>query len=357
VRLGGFLALMVVAMADRRGRRRVLLAASVAGCALAATGALAPSLPWLTASQTVARGFATALLLLVGIVAAEEVPARCRAYAVSLLAMAGGLGAGIAVAALKLADIGTRGWRLLYVLPLVAIPLVASVRRRLPESRRFLARHPEVQMSGHGRRLWLLAGSGLLTNLFIAPQSQFANQYLRAERGFSAGRIAVLSLVTGAPGVIGIVVGGRLADVKGRRGVAAVALVGGTVCTVAFFFTRGWPLWAWPFVGTTVSAAAIPALGVYGPELFPTSLRGRANGVVGACALVGSALGLALAGILGDRFGELGPAMAILAIGPIVVAIVVLAAYPETAGMELEELNPEDLQPDVRAGRPPPPGG
>ena len=57
----------------------------------------------------VARAFATALLLLVAIVAAEEVPARCRAYAVSLLAMAGGLGAGVCVIALNLADLGPGG--------------------------------------------------------------------------------------------------------------------------------------------------------------------------------------------------------------------------------------------------------
>jgi MFS family permease len=345
VRLGGFLALAVVATADKRGRRVVLLWASAAGCALAVTGALSPSLAWLTVSQTVARGFATALLLLVGIAAAEEVPARSRAYAVSLLAMAGGLGAGTAVIALKLADVGLRGWRLVYVLPLLGIPLAASVRHRLPESRRFVAAHPEVPIAGHGRRLWLLAVSGLLTNLFIAPQSQFTNQYLRSERGFSAGRIALLSILSGAPGAVGIVVGGRLADVRGRRRVAAVALVGGTACTVGFFFAHGWPLWVWPFVGTLVSAASIPALGVYGPELFPTSLRGRANGVVGLCALAGSAAGLALAGGLADRFGHLAPAMAILAVGPVLVAALVLGVYPETAGRELEELNPEDVGP------------
>jgi MFS family permease len=278
-------------------------------------------------------------------VAAEEVPARTRAYAVSLLAMAGGLGAGTALVALKLADVGVRGWRLLYVLPLVALPLVASVRRRLPESRRFLAPHPEVRIAGHGGRLWLLAASGLLTNLFIAPQSQFTNQYLRAERGFSAGRISLLSLITGAPGAVGIIVGGRIADIRGRRRVAAIALTAGAICTVAFFFSRGWPLWAWPFVGSMVSAASIPALGVYGPELFPTSLRGRANGLVGVCALGGSAAGLALAGVLGDYFGRLGPAMAILATGPVLVAALVLTLYPETAGRELEELNPEDPTP------------
>ena len=99
---------MVVAAADRRGRRKALLWSAAAGCVLAATGALAPSLPWLTASQMLARAFATALVILVAIVAAEEMPAGSRAYAISLMAMAGGLGAGVCVTALNLADIGPR---------------------------------------------------------------------------------------------------------------------------------------------------------------------------------------------------------------------------------------------------------
>lgn len=345
VRVGGLLALAVVATADRRGRRRVILAAATAGCALAVTGALAPSLPWLVGSQSLARGFATALLLLVGIVSAEEMPARCRAYAVSVLAMAAGLGAGLALFALPLADLGARGWRLLYLLPGMGIVLVASLRRRLAESRRFLVHHTQAGIEGHGARLWLLAVSGLLTNLFLAPQSQFANRYLRSERGFSAGRIALLSIVTGLPGAVGIVAGGRLADVRGRRLVAAVALTGGTLCTVAFFFSTGWTVWLWPALGTTVSAASIPALGVYGPELFPTSLRGRANGLISIFGLAGSAAGLVLAGTLSATFGRLGPAMATLATGPLVVAALVITLYPETAGRELEELNPEDLTP------------
>jgi MFS family permease len=354
VRLGGFVALAVVSLGDRRGRRRILLTAAVAGCVLAATGSAAPSLAWLTTSQTFARGFATALLLIVGIVSAEEVPATCRAYAVSLLAMAGGLGAGLAVIGLRLADLGTRGWRLLYLLPLAALFLVRSVRRHLPESRRFLAPHPDVGLSGHGARLWLLAVSGLLTNLFVAPQSQFNNQYLRTEHGFSGGRIALLTLFSGTPGVVGIVAGGRLADTRGRRVVGAVALLVGAGCTVAYFNATGAALWLWPLVGTMVSAASIPALGVYGPELFPTSLRGRANGLIGVCSLAGSAAGLALAGTLGDHFGQLGPAMAMLAIGPAAVAVLVLTAYPETAGVELEQLNPEDDVPpsDPSSGPP-----
>lgn len=342
VRLGGLVALFVVVRADRRGRKAMLVLSATMGSVLAVTGAAAPSLAWLTASQLLARAFATAILILVAVVAAEEMPAGSRAYAVSLLAMAGGLGAGVCVVALRLADLGTRGWRLLYLAPLLALPVVGAVRRRLPESRRFAAPHADVELSGHGRRLALLAVSGLLSNLFAAPNSQFSNQFLRTERGFTGGRIALLSLTAGTPGAVGIVVGGRVADVRGRKRVAAVALVFGTMLTVGFFFAHGWTMWLAATLGTVIGAAAIPALGVYGPELFPTGLRGRANGLVAVSSLVGSGAGLLLAGVLADRAGRIGPAMAVLATGPLLLAILVLAAYPETAGRELEDLNPED---------------
>ncbi len=342
VRVGGLIALVVVATADRRGRRAVMLAAATAGCLLAVTGAFAPSLPWLTGSQLMARAFASALLILVSIVAAEEMPAGSRAYAVSLLAMAGGLGAGVCVLALRLADLGVRGWRTLYVLPLLALPALATTRHRLQESRRYLAPHPRVAIKGHGGRLALLGVSALLANLFIAPNSQFGNRYLRSELGFSGGAIGLFSVVVGTPASIGIVAGGRIADVRGRRIVAAVALVFGTSATVALFFSDGWPLWVWAIVGNVLSAASVPALGVYGPELFPTGLRGKANGLVAVSALTGSAIGLTGAGLMSDGFGAIGPAMAVLAAGPLLLAILVLVAYPETARRRLEELNPED---------------
>jgi MFS family permease len=343
VRLGGLVALVVASVADRRGRRVVLLWSAGAGCALAATGALAPSLGWLTTSQVLARAFATALALVVAIMAAEEMPAGSRAYSVSLLAMAAGFGAGVCVMSLRLADLGVRGWRLLYVVPLVGLPLLVGVARRLPESRRFRDRVRErAPMAGHGRRLWLLAAGGLLTNLFFAPQSQFANRFLRVDRGFSGGRIGIFSVVTSTPAVIGIVVGGRLADTHGRRRVGAFCIAVGSVCTVVFFFSGGPGLWAWAMVAMTVSNASIPALAVYGPELFPTSLRGQANGLVAVCALGGSAMGLVAAGVLSDAFASIGLAMACLAVGPVLVALLVLTRYPETARQELEDLNPED---------------
>src|SRR5690606_10048201 len=84
VRVGVILSLVVVALADKRGRRQMLLVSAALGCVLTATGALAPGLAALGASQTLARGMSTALAVLIGIVAVEEMPGSSRAYAVSV---------------------------------------------------------------------------------------------------------------------------------------------------------------------------------------------------------------------------------------------------------------------------------
>ncbi|MGH9182485.1 MAG: MFS transporter [Acidimicrobiales bacterium] len=342
VRLGVLLALALVAVADRRGRRRALVASIVGGCVAAALGALAPSLAGLSATQVVGRAFSTAAAILIGIVAVEEMPRESRAYAVSILGMAAALGVGFCVMALPLAGLGPGGWRLVYVIALVGLPLAADLARRLPETRRFRADHPTVGMGSYGRRLALLAASALLLSLFTAPASQFLNEFLRQERSFSPARISLFTILTNTPGGIGIIVGGRLADVRGRRVVGAVGLAGGVGATVVMYLSGGWSLWAWSVVGAVVGAATVPALGVYGPELFPTSLRGRANGLIALLGVVGSSAGLVAAGVLSDRLGGLGPALAVLAVGPAVLVAVVLAVYPETAHRALEELNPED---------------
>lgn len=342
VRVGVVLSLAVMALADRRGRRRLLIASAMAGCAATVVGAAAPNMAWLGATQTVARGFATALALLVAVVAAEEMPAGSRAYAISVLAMTAALGAGMAVWFLPLADLGTGAWRVLYVIPLLGIVLAWHVGRTLPESHRYEVAHERAPTRAHPRRVLLLAASGFLLSIFTAPASQFQNEFLRSEHGFSALQITAFTLATSTPGGIGVLVGGRLADLRGRRLVGAVAVAGGVGLTVVMYLASSWGIWVASAVGSVVGAAAVPALGVYGPELFPTTSRGRTNGVITAVGVVGSSIGLLLAGSLADRFDSFGPAISLLAVGPAILAVLIVVAYPETAHLELEEINPED---------------
>jgi MFS family permease len=341
VRLAVFLAIGLVTLADRRGRRKLLLVSAAGACLFAATTALAPSLPWYTASQTVARGFSTALAVLIAVVAAEEMPAGARAWGASVLGMSAALGAGLCVMALPLADTSDGGWRFLFLVPLLGLPVLRDLAKRLPESQRYTATHAASRIAGHGARLGLLAASAFLLQLFTAPASQLQNEFLRDERAYSAFGITLFTICTSTPAGIGVVTGGKLADVHGRRIVGAIGVVGGVGGTVLMFLSHGPAMWACSLGASIVGGASLPALGVYGPELFPTGVRAKANGVLVVAGVLGSSSGLLLAGWLSDRW-SLGPALAVLALGPAVLAALVVTRYPETARLELEDLNPED---------------
>lgn len=352
VRASIVIVLVLTVLADRIGRRRLVTLSAGAGCVLTAFGAFAPNLLGLGVSQTVARGFSGTLGILVSIVSVEEMPSGSRAWAFSVLSMCQGLGVGMCLWFLPLADIGGDGsawWRALYLLPLLYLPLVLRVRRSLPESRRFAAPHAEAPVAGHGRRFWLLAGTVFLLAVFATPASQLGNDFLKDVQGFSGLRITVFTLLTATPAAIGIVVGGRLADVRGRRVVGAFAVVAGTLLSVVAFASRGWPLWAFTLAQNITASAVVPALGVYRPELFPTSLRGRAAGAIEAFALGGAVSGLLLVGSLVDGGWSYGSAFALLAPAPLLVAALVLLAYPETAHRSLEDINPEDAPPSAPA--------
>ena len=188
----------------------------------------------------------------------------------------------------------------------------------------------------------MVATAAFLWSLFLAPAAQFLNEFLRTERGFSGVLIAVFVLATNTPGGIGIVVGGKLADRHGRRIIGAIGIAGGVVFTVISYLTWGWSLWSASILAAVIGAMAVPALAVYGPELFPTGRRGTANGWLQVVAVAGSGVGLLSVGWLADRVGGIGPAMAIVAVAPALLILIVLVWFPETARRELEDLNPND---------------
>ncbi len=347
VRAGVLIALVTAAAADRQGRRVLLIGAGIASCAFTVLGGLSPNLWVLGGSQLVARGLSTALGILIVIVAVEEMPYRSRAWAASVLTLSAGLGSGMAVWILPVADLSERGWRAIYLAAVVGVAVVALLGRRLPESRRFIEATPIATPSESLRtrrrgRFTLLATSAFLLAVFLAPASGFRNDFLKDERGFSGADISLFTVTTATPIGIGLLLGGYLAERHGRRRVGALGIALGTALTSASYFFDGIALWTATLLGGVLGALAVPALAVYGPELFGTHNRGRTNGAIVTLGVLGSALGLFFVGELSDRVSEVGPAIAILAVGPLIVAWLILVRFPETAGLELEEINPED---------------
>ncbi|MBI5088473.1 MAG: MFS transporter [Actinobacteria bacterium] len=343
VRCGIVIAIPFTVLADRVGRRRVIGLLAWLAPACAALGALAPNFWVLTATQTLARPLGIALDLLIGVAAAEEMPRNSRAYAVSVLAMASGLGAGVAVMSLPLADIAD--WRLVYVVSLVWLIAALDVSRRLTETPRFehvLEQHQVGRTHVDRRRFTIIASVAFIANLFIAPASYFQNRYLDDVRGYSATGITLFTITTATPASLGFVLGGRVADTRGRRRVLALSLPVATAGLVLSFSIGGWVMWAAAFVGGLLGGMAYPAFSVYRAELFPTGRRGQANGLIAALALVGGSVGLIVAGQLLDRGWSYGSVMALLACGQVAAATIVFTTYPETAHRSLEEINPQD---------------
>ncbi len=342
VRAGIIVAIPFAVLADRIGRQRVIRVVAWAAPIITALGALAPNFPILVATQAVGRPLGLALDFLIAVVAAEEMPRNSRAYAVSVMAMASGLGAGIAVMALPLADVGADGWRLVYVVTLIWIIVAVDISRRLPETERFERPH-QISPPLDKRRFAVLAAVAVCANFFVAPASFFQNSYLREVRGFNAGMISLFTLTTATPAALGLVLGGRLADIKGRRRLIAVAIPIATVLVLGSFIVGGAPMWFSAFGGGFVGGIAFPAIAVYRAELFPTGNRGRAAGLLTASALIGGIGGLLLVGQLLDRGQSYGQVIGLVALGQIAVVLIVLTKFPETAHRELEELNPEDV--------------
>nr|NKB41709.1 MFS transporter [Ilumatobacter sp.] len=222
-----------------------------------------------------------------------------------------------------------------------------DLTRRLPETRRFVHeaqrvdRPPKVPRLDR-KRFVLLASVAFAGNVFIAPASFFQNTYLEDIRGFNGGMIGLFSILIGTPASIGLILGGRFADRRGRRRLIVVALPISTLSIIAAFSVGGLGLWAFSLLGGILGSAVYPAMTVYRTELFPTANRTRATGFVTASALIGGIGGLSLTGRLLDGGWSYGSTMALLAIGQLIVTILVVAAYPETAHRELESLNPED---------------
>ena len=347
VRLGVVVTVVVMLFADRRGRRRIALWSFAIAAVLTVVTAAAPSLWAVAGLQLVARNLAIAGLLCVDTIAVEELPPGSRAMVTGLGTLTYGLGAGIIVMTLPLTDLGSWGWRLTFIVAGITIPMIWSAARYLPESGRFrrLERereHADVDEPTESRRIRparfvLIAAMFLLFNVFVAPASQLQNDYLRTDRGFSGLMITLFVLATATPGGLGVLAGGRLADIRGRRAAIVPGLIALGVCNALFFALSGAPMWFASLLGSVLGGLAIPAMGVIAPELFPTARRAGVRGFITAIAVGGSVCGLMIAGPLVDARGY-GPTFALLAVAPLLAAGLALA-IPETRGRELEDLN------------------
>jgi MFS family permease len=353
-RAGVLVSLVAIALADRWGRRRLILAGLVGACAANLLTALSPTFEVFTGAQLLNRALVNTVLIVAGIAAVEDAPEGARAFATGMYALALGAGFGLAVVVLPFADLGDYGWRISFAASAALVLLVPILARHLKETHRYAnvvdrsarrGRLREVFTRAYGARFLLLGLAAFLTNVFSAPSSQLTNRYLTQSHDFTNADVALFRTVTaGLPGVIGVLLASRLAESRGRRPVTIVGLVVATVFQGAFFLAdEQLLLWITPMVAIVAAACAGLALGTLDAELFPTEVRGTSSGFLLVSGVVGSAVGLVLATQLKDVVGGLGPAIALCGIATLVAAILVVPRLPESADRQLDDVSPSEM--------------
>lgn len=362
IRLGAAPALPLALLADRVGRRRLLLATILGFTACTVATAFARNATQFMWLQFLGRTFVTAEELVAIVVLAEELPARSRGYALGMLAALGTLGNGLSAAAFAFIDVLPYGWRALYLFGAAPLLLLAWIRRTIPETRRFeRQRDARAAARGEGesglrsllrpgvelarrypRRLLAMVGAMLPATLVMTAANTFVPKTLQEEHGFAPDDVTLLYLTAGIVVLVGNVAAGRLADAVGRRRVlaGAVALNAGGI---AAFYNLAMPSVVAAWVVMMFCFVAVDVLfGVLGSELFPTAYRSTASSVRALAWTLGGSLGLALEGallgVLGDSHAEVITAMLAVAWIP---PLLLFWAIPETAARELEEIAPD----------------
>jgi MFS family permease len=343
VRLASLASLPLASLADRHGRRRMLLGCVSGGLALTALAALSPGYWWFVALFAIGRPMLSATNAIAVVVAAEETEARDRAKAVALMTAGYGIGAGLTALVRGVAggDLGFRGLFALTLVPLATIPLLA---------RRLVAADPEppaarTAVLGRVRadlrpRLWLLAVLAFSIAFVTGPMNTFLFVYAENALGMSRSSTAAMVLAAGPMGLLGLVVGRWAADRLGRRLTAAgtqamVALAG----MLTYSGSRA-GVAAGYLLAVLVSSAYAPAFGALGSELFPTRVRATAAGWLVAAGVLGAVAGLVAFGLLTDALASFATA-AVLICAPVVLTCVLFARVPETRGLELEQSAPD----------------
>lgn len=357
--VGQFLAFFLVRKADTVGRRPVLLWSVVGFTLFTALTAFSWDIWAFTAFQTGAQFFIGAEYALAVTVVVEEFPTRRRGRALGALQTLGPLGA-IAVAIMLLAHLEQThlGWRAFYLVGLAPVVVVAGIRLRMRETRRFTAER--LRPSGPvNRQSWLAnllqAWRGpyrsrlrivvLVSLLQTIPSSAAIGwwaYYAERQRGYTPTLVAIFVALAYGLGVSGYYSCGRLMERFGRRPTAVLYSVGGVGFGAMVFQVGNKPLSFFLLMGAVFFGLGIaPVLSAFATELFPTAIRSQASAWVRIAAGAGALVGPAVAGVLGSStglIGNVGDAISVITLVELPNIWLVLRYLPEARGKALEEM-------------------
>ena len=358
-------------LSDRLGRRTLLAVNIALFSFLMPVAALSPTFAVFVIARSLLFFALNGEWSLGSMLVAETWPARLRGRVISITRSAWCLGASLAGAITGLVA-ANFGWRVAVMVPGVIALLAIYVRSTCPESPYWVRAQDRKQRIaetlarggtvGDDDSAWFGKAKTVgirqvflpdvlpatLVALFVACASTciygtvgaWMPLYLSTEKHWSTTEYSLFYVFYGICGFLGLCVVGWLIDRIGRRLTFIVTLIEGAIFMTLWVYSESHIL-LWTFG----LAWCLGFLGFWGPsttltaEVFPTRIRGVANGVVWAIAyFVGFVLFPFVTIALQQHTGSFALSFLCIPVLMIAMAIGVTLMVPEHSGKELNEI-------------------
>lgn len=347
---GSILAVFVIRLADRFGRRPVLLATAGGFSMGSLLTVLAPSLEIYVAIQFVTRMLMVSLVSMAYLIVSETLPPRLRGRANGFLGAVASAGAALPFLLLESALATDLGWRFLFAMgsaPLIILPLLFFRVRETPvwlASRgdragpaSIRAEYASLMQPSHRRRFLAMSALWFVINFASAAGTVFFTYYVTQERGWPTTALIAIAPLSLAGAFIGYLGAGALADWIGRKATIALFLFLYGALTMVCYISVEREIIIASFVGLQAMLGLWMVCFTVNSELFPTQLRAAANGwshnLLGRWGAVAAPW---LLGELSALFGTTASAALALAVVPWLGIPIVWYFLPETKAAKLD---------------------
>ena len=360
INVGTMAAFIPVRLADRYGRRLLLLAVVSAFTFFTMATAFAAGIVSFIVLQFFARLFLVSEVGVGPIMLTEELPARYRGRAIILSMAIAALASIFGPLAFPWLVTTRLGWRTLYLVAGAMVPLLAIYWGRIKETRRWaeqsknrakisLLRDFRATTGVFQRRYWreIVAGTSIwfLTNFWTTTVLFFFGYYAIRERGWTPSMLRNTMTFAYLVAFAFYLSAGPLLDFAGRRLTAFLYFGLGSLSLIICFRAET----HWIIVAAYTVAMGMNA--VWGisatitAEIFPTSMRASANAVVNnLMGRTGMVVASAFVGFFSTRLGSLSSAVVLVGVISLIASPIVLL-LPETKGQVLEDIERGETRP------------
>lgn len=341
IRVAALGSMPVLRLADRVGRRQMLLVSVLAFTVATAATSLAWGLVSFVVFQMAARLFLATEESLAGIVIAEEVRPDRRGSGLTLLGIIAMTGFGLVAVMLLIVPLTPLDWRILYLAALPPLAAVAWLRRSLRETAAFTVAQDEARVQtsfwphvdrAHRPLLWRITLVLGTHGVISTPMFFYAAELAQDGYGWE-GLFTIIVIAAGPATLLGYVAGGRLSDRVGRRPVVIGSTLVVVLGVLLVFTEERWLFAPGFFVLTGADAALVAVRPAYLSELFPTEVRATLLAFVFAVIVAAGSLGLVVVGVLDGAFTTSTIIFGLAAV--MVAGLAAMRGLPETAGIDV----------------------